>query len=55
MRDKQPINANGECHGYWEIYWDEEVYSHGNYVNDEQYGYWFVKNNSYENKSYFAK
>jgi hypothetical protein len=55
MPDKQPTNEKGERHGYHEVYWDEKVYTHGNYINDEKYGYWFVRNNSYIGSFYIVK
>ena len=38
-KDITPININGQRHGYWETYWNGEVFYKCFFVNDKEVGY----------------
>ena len=54
--NKNRIDENGYSHGYWEIYyWDDKLFSKGNYVNGELNGYWefYHVNGKISSKQYY--
>jgi len=49
--DITPYNENGKAHGYWEMYYFDQLWYKGHYLNGEENGYWEFYDSNGEIKS----